>query len=89
MACSSLKKIERDLLALPLKKLIQESCEKWKKEENRIEVENSESGKLKDAHDASRSKRGGGYNLLTGRRTIVLLKLTQENVLILLPKQSL
>lgn len=47
-----------------------ESCEKWREEEKNIESENPDS-KLTGAYDTSWSKRGGGYNALSGRGTVI------------------
>ena len=52
------KKIERKVGKV-IEAVATESCERWRKEEEKIESDHS-NGKLKEAYDTSWSKRGGG-----------------------------
>ena len=70
MAEGTFKGVERSV-GHTVKTALSESCTKWKNEEKKLESSVGTDSQLKGAYDTSWSKRGGGYNALTGRGTIV------------------
>ena len=70
MAEGTFKGVERSV-GHTVETALSESCTKWKNEEKKLESSVDTDSQLKGAYDTSWSKRGGGYNALTGRGTIV------------------
>ena len=70
MAEDTFKGVERSV-GHTVETALSESCTKWKNEEKKLESSVDTDSQWKRAYDTSWFKRGGGYNALTGRGTIV------------------
>eukprot|EP00112_Aurelia_sp_Birch-Aquarium-sp1_P014841 Seg323.9 transcript_id=Seg323.9/GoldUCD/mRNA.D3Y31 product="hypothetical protein" protein_id=Seg323.9/GoldUCD/D3Y31 len=64
------KVLERKVGAA-VESIARESVERWREKEKNVEMKTFGNNGLKGAFDASWSKRGGGYNALSGRGTII------------------
>ena len=70
MAEGKFKVIERKVGAA-VESIARERCERWREQEKKVEIETCGNSGLKGAFDASWSKRGGSYNALSGRGTVI------------------